>query len=133
MLVTGGRDYDDRKFVFTTLDLLHTEWKPFTLLIHGDAPGADTLADEWALSRAVTRKPYPADWLDLTAPGAVVKQGKRGPYNSRAGSQRNQKMLDEGQPDVVIAFPGGIGTADMVRRAQKAGVHIVRCGGERPL
>ena len=37
---------------------------------------------------------------------------------------RNQRMLDEGKPDLVVAFPGGGGTKDMVRRAVKAGVPI---------
>jgi hypothetical protein len=34
--------------------------------------------------------------------------------------------LDEGKPDLVVAFPGGGGTKDMVRRAVKAGVPIHR-------
>jgi ABC-type sugar transport system substrate-binding protein len=34
-------------------------------------------------------------------------------------------MLDEGKPDIVVAFPGGTGTADMVRRARKAGVVVI--------
>jgi hypothetical protein len=33
-------------------------------------------------------------------------------------------MLDEAQPFCVIAFPGGKGTADMVNRAQKAGLPV---------
>ena len=33
-------------------------------------------------------------------------------------------MLDEGKPDLVVAFPGGTGTADMIRRAKKAGVEV---------
>ena len=35
-------------------------------------------------------------------------------------------MLDEAQPHIVIAFPGGRGTADMVRKAEVAGVPVVR-------
>jgi hypothetical protein len=33
-------------------------------------------------------------------------------------------MLLEGKPDLVVAFPGGKGTADMVRRARKANVPV---------
>jgi hypothetical protein len=33
-------------------------------------------------------------------------------------------MLDEGKPDLVVAFSGGGGTKDMVRRAVQAGVII---------
>lgn len=37
-------------------------------------------------------------------------------------------MLTDGQPDLVVAFPGGRGTADMVRRARAAGVETVALG-----
>jgi hypothetical protein len=47
----------------------------------------------------------------------------------KAGPIRNQRMLDEGKPDLVIAFPGGRGTADMVRRAREAGVEVVELAG----
>lgn len=39
-------------------------------------------------------------------------------------------MLDEGKPDLVVVFPGGTGTADMVRRAKKAGVEVIEVGAE---
>lgn len=45
-----------------------------------------------------------------------------------AGPIRNQHMLDIGKPDVVLAFPGGRGTEDMIRRAEKAGVPVKRIG-----
>lgn len=70
------------------------------------------MASEWAAKRhgEVIERPFPADWVTL---------GKA------AGPIRNQQMLDEAKPDWVVAFPGGNGTADMVRRARKAGVKIV--------
>lgn len=34
-------------------------------------------------------------------------------------------MLSEGKPSLVVAFPGGEGTADMVRKARAAGVEVV--------
>jgi hypothetical protein len=34
-------------------------------------------------------------------------------------------MLDEGKPQLVVAFPGGRGTADMIGRARAAGVPVV--------
>jgi len=36
-------------------------------------------------------------------------------------------MLDKGQPDLVLAFPGGNGTADMIRRAEAANIPVKRC------
>jgi hypothetical protein len=80
-----------------------------TLIIHGCANGADEWADYWADVNNVPHRAFPADWN---------KHGKA------AGPIRNQRMLDEGKPDMVIAFPGGRGTADMVRRARTAGVEV---------
>ena len=31
---------------------------------------------------------------------------------------------NEGKPDLVVAFPGGVGTADMISRAMKAGIKV---------
>src|SRR5437879_5207871 len=42
MLVTGGRDFSDREFLFDALDRLHAA-HGFTVLIHGDENGADRL------------------------------------------------------------------------------------------
>lgn len=45
-------------------------------------------------------------------------------HGKRAGSIRNQKMIDDYHPQLVVAFPGGAGTADMVRRARAAGIEV---------
>ena len=37
---------------------------------------------------------------------------------------RNERMIVEGKPDLVIAFSGGEGTADLVSRARAAGVPV---------
>ena len=47
-------------------------------------------------------------------------------HGKKAGPLRNQRMIDEGHPDLVIAFPGGKGTDDMTRRALAAGVATIR-------
>lgn len=108
VLVCGGRDYRDRKTLRDVLDGFHAA-TPFSSVIHGDAPGADTLAGMWALQHDILVEVYPAEWRR---------------YGRSAGPIRNEKMLREGRPDLVVAFPGGRGTADMVRRAQKAGVRV---------
>ena len=111
VLVCGGRDFDDVGLMIGVLDRLHTE-KSFTVLIHGNARGADRMADAWACRRGVPREPY------------ELPQGEWDELGKKAGPLRNQRMLDEGKPDLVVAFPGGGGTKDMVRRAVKAGVAI---------
>lgn len=135
ILVCGGRNYHDRFRVIRELDALTVddgEMMPRkgTVLIHGACPtGADFWADEWGVINWVKIEPYPADWDNIDVPGAVIRLHKDGrPYNAAAGRQRNQKMLDEGRPDLVIAFPGGRGTADMVGRARRAGMEVREIG-----
>jgi len=49
-------------------------------------------------------------------------------FGRSAGCRRNQAMLGLGV-GLVVAFPGGPGTADMVRRARGAGVRVCLVGG----
>jgi predicted polyphosphate/ATP-dependent NAD kinase len=109
VLVCGGRSYNDKQRVYETLSAIHRK-TPISVLIHGDAMGADYWGKRWARMHAskVKEAAFPADW---------ERCGKA------AGPLRNQEMLDAG-PDLVVAFPGGKGTADMVRRARKAGVPV---------
>jgi len=114
ILVCGGRDYDDRKTVWQVLDLWNNT-QGINVLIHGGATGADQLAVLWAQQHRVPRLGFYAEW-DL--------------YGPSAGPRRNERMLEEGKPNVVLAFPRkngriGEGTADMVRRARAAGVRVV--------
>ena len=106
VIVCGGRDYDNEAFVFECLDQL-----PIEAIIQGGARGADTLALRWGKQR------LPPDCrLEFLA--------KWDKYGRGAGHIRNQQMLDEGKPDLVVAFSGGKGTENMVSRARKAGVPV---------
>jgi hypothetical protein len=113
VLVTGGRDFADRDAVVAALGELPAD----AVLVHGAARGADTLAARWwsTIQRRMVEA-YPADW---------ARHGKA------AGAIRNQQMLDTGI-DLIVAFPGGRGTADMVRRARAAGLPV-RHAGEHQL
>jgi hypothetical protein len=109
VIVCGGRDYADDAKVREVLDA-GVDGEPITALAEGGGHGADEHADEWAVMRGVETKTYNADWLQ---------------HGKAAGPIRNQVMLDEFRPDVVIAFPGDRGTADLVSRAKKAGVRVI--------
>jgi hypothetical protein len=120
VIVCGGRDYWDKQAIFEALDRLH-QTRGIDCVIHGAAKGADYLASQWAAARGVPCETYPADWDDINHPDAVIRSRKNGkPYNAKAGPIRNQKMIDTGKPDGVVAFPGDKGTADMIRRAGAA-------------
>lgn len=112
VLVTGGRDYTDRDRVTRVLDLVH-ERIGVLVVIHGGATGADTLASEWAIDRGVPTEPY-----------AVTKEEWR-TQGISAGPRRNARMLAASAPDVVVAFPGGRGTANMTSLADEATVPIL--------
>lgn len=122
VMVTGGRDYADRAFVFETLDGIH-EYESIYEIVHGacgwncDRPGnwneenltgADRWADEWARARRVRVTRRPARWSTL---------------GRAAGPKRNQEMVDM-KPDCVCAFPGGAGTANAVKLAKAAGIWV---------
>ncbi|HBS80990.1 MAG: hypothetical protein CMK99_13700 [Pseudomonas sp.] len=109
IIVCGGRDYADRAFVFQVLDKIHT-LRSICEIIQGDAPGADSLAKEWAKAHGIKHTDCPADWKSL---------------GRRAGPIRNRYMLTL-KPDGVVAFPGGRGTLDMISAAQEAGVPVYR-------
>ena len=110
ILVCGGRDFSDADFLSGILDAAKREYGNVEI-INGGASGADKLAEAWAFARNVTCAAYPADWKK---------------YGRAAGPIRNQRMLDKGRPELVIAFPGGRGTDDMVRRAMEAGVFVYK-------
>jgi hypothetical protein len=95
--------------LFSALDALHYG-KKITRLVHGAAKGADALGARWALARGVIGASYPAQWDK---------------YGKKAGVIRNQEMIDVEKVDFVVACPGGKGTADMVRRATKAGIPVI--------
>lgn len=109
VLVCGGRDFHDQDFVNRVLDRLLA--KSGTLfIITGGAKGADTCGKFWAISRKQESAHYPADWK---------RDGKA------AGPIRNQWMLDNTNPNLIVAFPGGTGTDHMVRIATAAGAKVL--------
>jgi hypothetical protein len=108
------------------LDAEHAR-DPISIVIEGEAEGADTEARIWAEKRGIPVDPYPAAWTDLSHPDAIIKVRRNGTkYDAKAGYRRNAKMLAKGMPDVVIAFPGGSGTRQMCSLAEKAGVEVRR-------
>lgn len=119
VLVCGSRTWDDQTPIDVVLSGLVVENDGFGLtIIHGAARGADTLAAGSAecLVQGYDLpeiEAYPADWEA---------------HGKAAGPIRNQRMLDEAKPDVVWAFCDDLGaskgTADMVRRARKAGIPV---------
>jgi hypothetical protein len=106
VLVCGGRNFNDRDLVAKTIESL--ERKPDTI-IQGGANGADLLAKEYAAFNRIHCLTFYAQWSI---------------HGKAAGPIRNKLMLVEGQPDLVLAFDGGRGTANMITTARKHGVEV---------
>lgn len=121
ILVCGSRHFNNYSLM---ANVLIEHMKNGDTLIHGCCGGADIIAEEvWNNFQKIER--YPANWDK---------------YGRAAGPIRNKQMLDEGKPDLVIAFLGHVaeqeifyglsesqysrGTKDMIRQATKAGVPV---------
>lgn len=109
VLVTGGRDYEDADGVRQVLSQLHAD-KGIDLLVEGGACGVDFYASTWALKHGVAKETYDADWAR---------------HGLKAGPIRNTEMLGKHAYDLVVAFPGGAGTSDMVRKAKARGLTVL--------
>jgi len=102
ILICGDRDYKDWMKVREYLDTLQKT----AIIIHGGANGADSIAGNLATYLKMKVMKFPAEWEK---------------YGKAAGPIRNQQMLDEGKPCLVVYFHKDLenskGTKDMVTRA----------------
>jgi hypothetical protein len=125
VLVCGGRDFTDKDFIEGVLHYIlikngrdeppHPDAVKRLIIITGAARGVDTIAYTWAVGLGAQGKLYPAKWE------LHVRQ---------AGPIQNVQMLEEGKPELVIAFPGGSRTANMVQNAKAAGIEVIEVGEE---
>ena len=101
-IIAGGRDYqlteEDEQFL-DTLDI--------TEVISGTCRGADKDGEKWAKLRRIPVRRFPPDWVK---------------HNKAAGFIRNVEMAKYAQ--VLVAFPGGKGTAHMLREAKRLGLVV---------
>lgn len=110
VLICGGRDYNDWDTFQREIDNING----ITEIISGGAKGADRMAGQYAISEGIERRIFRAKWNQL---------------GNMAGYVRNRQMLVEGKPDLVVAFPGGKGTAMMIKLAKEAGVPVIEISG----
>jgi len=111
IVITGGRDYKDKKTVFKVLNVLNPQ-----KIYVGDCPtGVDKFVLEWQTNNMRTALlQFKADWDE---------------HGRAAGPIRNKEMIlaaKQDNFDFVIAFPGGKGTVDCVKHAKNAGFVVLR-------
>ena len=113
VLICGSRRYRNRLAIVKFVRSLPRS----TVVIHGAAPGADSIADSAAEQLGLERLPFPADWNK---------------FRGGAGPIRNKQMLDEGEPTEVAAFvsdpTNSPGTANMVLQSMMRGLPVVVYG-----
>jgi hypothetical protein len=117
-LFTGGRDTlgpDVEDAVRDVLTFLHHFYGGGLRVMHGDAPGLDTIVGTCATDLGITVKAYPYD----------RGRGRAGPII------RNEYMCsllvkweNLGHSVEVIAYPGGKGTAHCSRFAEQLGLNV---------
>jgi hypothetical protein len=113
VIFCGSRDWAD---VQTIKQAMRTHLKPGDVVIHGAARGADTIAATLARGAGLEVVPFQAEWSV---------------YGKSAGPIRNQRMLDLGRPQLVIAFmtsPTSRGTMDMIKKAMNTGLPVIVYG-----
>lgn len=111
VVITGGRDYQFTKEDRDWLDNVH-KTHHLEMVIQGGAEGADKCAAVWAHDNGIPCVTFHANWTG---------EGKS------AGPKRNTRMLrylTTLSNPIVIAFPGGKGTANCVRQARELDLEV---------
>jgi hypothetical protein len=112
VLVCGGRDFQDRAFVWAVLEHI----KPAFIVTGGQGKkrsnkGADLEAELFAKVNKVPFDVVHADW---------------DAFGRSAGPRRNSEiLLRYTDLDWAIGFPGGKGTEDMLKKARLAGLQVL--------
>lgn len=105
VLVCGDRYYNDKGKIKLVLKTL---MKPVTTVIQGECDGADVMGRDAAREMGIHVMSFPANWAK---------------YHRAAGPIRNKQMLDEGQPELILAFHDNInrskGTRNMIVQSLK--------------
>ena len=108
-LICGGRDFtNDVLFSKVMEGLIDKRGLP-RKVVQGGANGADAMGDIWARAFGLENVTVNADWQ---------RDGRA------AGPIRNARMLSDHAIDLVVAFPGGRGTADMVKKARRKEIDV---------
>jgi len=99
VVIAGSRDVFDFKILQSAIDDAGFD---ITEVVCGDAPGMDKCGECWAKQHEIPVKHFPAEWGDLDAPNALIRENSKGKYNARAGFDRNVKIAEYADAAIVI-------------------------------
>lgn len=108
----SGGDYQDYDAIWKALDAAHAKYADMILLHGGSPTGAELIAAKWADTRGVTQVVFKPDWKS---------NGRSAPF------KRNDKLLST-MPQGLIATPGTGITENLVDKAGKLGIRVLRLG-----
>mgnify|MGYP001594148271 FL=1 len=115
LLVCGGRHFDDAVLVEGELQAFHAA-SPISVLIHGGLPGIGIPLESWARRNKVHVIRYPANF----------SLGKSG------DATRDEFMLADSRAEMLLVFPGGRRTAELLREAGRKLVPVMLAQGIEP-
>lgn len=109
LIIAGSRSIVAYPFLEAALERHGIKPDMVSLVLCGEARGADMLGREWASRNGISVKSYPADW---TA------------YGKQAGMIRNEIMAQNA--DALLALWDGLseGTRHMIARARAHGLKV---------
>ena len=115
VIVAGSRSIKDYALVAKAIEGVDIQ---ITELVSGTAKGVDQLGERWATENQVPIKKFPADWKNLDAVGAIIKNGYYGEYNAKAGFDRNKQMAEYADALVAVWDGKSRGTKSMIELAR---------------
>lgn len=130
LLASINSTSDNARLLDVPIDT-NANWLPLDIkVVSGGARGVDTVAIDWAVSNYCQYREYHADWKrHKNAAGPIRNQLIIDSEVPKAGYDENYKTIIDDAERIknihVIAFPGGKGTADMVRRSKARGLHVI--------
>lgn len=108
LCICGGRDHYFDKTLYPQLKKF-CEHHGITTIIQGGATGIDNCALEFAAHYSYQYQTYLPNWKE---------------FGKAAGPMRNRLMAEA--CDIVLAFPGGNGTADMIKQGKAKNKDVYR-------
>jgi len=112
--ICGDRNYTCIENIEKEILLLKEKYNDNLLIITGKCQGVDNLAERVSIKHNIKHIEYPADWKK---------------YGKAAGPIRNKQMIQEGKPELVIAFHNNIkhskGTKNMVNQCLAENIEVI--------
>ena len=115
LLICGGRHFDNAARIEAELSALHVA-SFISVIIHGGLPGIGGAAEAWARRNKVHVIRYPANF----------SLGKSG------DATRDEFMLADSRAEMLLVFPGGRRTAELLREARRKLVPVMLAQGIEP-